>query len=223
MADLEPTGRRGPVRVLLVEDHQMVLDGMQAAMSVSSLVTVVATALSLEEGRRQMATAGADVVVTDFRLGDGLGTDLVATAAGLDPPPAVLLVTGTDERTGVASALASGCAGFVSKDEGMGRLLEAVVAVADGASVFPPEFLSDRRRSGEVPGASLTDREREVIRLLASAHSAREIADQLYLSQHTVRNHIAQLLRKLDARSQLEAVVIAAEHGIVTLGRRSAG
>lgn len=197
----------------------MVLDGMTAALGNHALLTVAATASSLKEGLRGLADHQVDVVVTDLELGDGLGTELVAAAAKLDPPPAVLLITGTDDRRGVSEALAAGCAGFVSKGQGFDRLVDAVHSVANGAAVFPAELLGESLGvRADSRSNALSEREREVLQLLAVARTAKDIADELYLSEHTVRNHIRQVLAKLEARSQLEAVVIGARLGIVAIG-----
>ena len=129
----------------------------------------------------------------------------------------MLLITGTDERKGVEAALASGCTGFVSKSQGFDELVQAALAVARGAAVFPASLLTEALHEEAPAPADLSPRELEVLQRLANATSVSEISDEMHLSVHTVRNHVKQVLAKLGARSQLEAVVIAARRGYVTI------
>lgn len=208
-----------PVRVILVDDHKMVLDAMAAAMRRREGIEIVGLADSTEQALELLDTTTASVVVTDFELGDGRGTDLVTRASQLDPPVPVLLITGTDDLRGIEAALASGCAGFVSKSQGMDQLVEAVMAVARGAAVFPAALFS-RARGSDLDASArsgLSSRELEVLNLLAGARTLTEIAASLHLSQHTIRNHIKQILLKLGAHSQLEAVVIGVRSGLIEI------
>lgn len=204
--------------MLLAEDHDLVMGAIVGALFAHPLVEVTSVARSLQAAVATLKVDEVDVVVTDLQLGDGLGTELVRVANGLEPPPPVLLMTGIDDRRGIQDALAAGCAGFVSKGQSFDRLVDAIVAVSKGAAVFPA-FLLDAvvRPDATGVGATLSKREAEVLQMLAEALSAQEIADALSLSPHTVRNHIGQVLNKLHARSQLEAVIIAARNGLVTI------
>ncbi|MGI9646298.1 MAG: response regulator [Ilumatobacteraceae bacterium] len=207
-----------PVRVVLVEDHAMVLDAICQTLGQRDEIEVVGWARSHQEALELLTMRTADVLVTDLDLGDGHGTDLVAHATTANPPIPVLLITGTDDKKGIEAALASGCAGFVSKSQGFGQLVDAVLSVARGAAVFPAALLSQRLEDERTAGDSgLSPRELEVLQLLAEAKSVPEISATLHLSVHTVRNHIKQILAKLGAHSQLEAVVIAARRGQVQI------
>lgn len=206
--------------VILVEDHEMVRDAMVAALAVHDDIALVDAVNSVGAATEAISRGRADVVVTDLELGDGTGTELVAMCQTLDPPPAVLLITGTDEQEGIQQALAAGCAGFVSKADGFDTLVDAIHIAARGGAVFPAALLNTALASPSSTAtnvAGLTEREIEVLQLLAEARTTTEIAEHLYLSPHTVRNHIKQVLAKLGAHSQLEAVVIGARTGIVTI------
>ena len=212
------TPERAPVRLLLVEDHEMVLEAMQAALVTHRNIEVTAVASSVQNATEVLKVTDVDLVVTDLRLGDGVGTELVAVARTLNPAPPVLLITGTDDQRGIEDALDAGCAGFVSKSEGFDRLIEAIRAISTGGVFFHAVLLAQRLRPGATRvGATLTTRELEVLQLLARAMSVGDIAEDLVLSVHTVRNHIKQVLAKLQARSQLEAVVIGARNGLVEI------
>ncbi|MEM9463796.1 MAG: response regulator transcription factor [Actinomycetota bacterium] len=205
-----------PIRVLLVEDHLLVRDALADALDDHPEISVAGVAASRAEGEALLNALVVDAVVADLQLGDGLGTDLVAVAKRRTPTPPVLLMTGTDDRKGLSEALAAGCAGFVSKGQGLDRLVEAVLVVAGGAAFFPASLLDTVMRT-PAPRHDLTDRETDVLRLLATARTVTEISEELHLSPHTVRNHVKQILAKLGARSQLEAVVLAAREGLVDL------
>lgn len=215
MTDSLPPDR--PIRTMLVDDHAMLLEAMEAALSYRPEIEVAGTASSFEQAVDLLKMSTVDVVVTDLHLGDGRGTDLVDHASRLNPPIPVLLITGTDGRRAVDAALASGCAGFVSKTNGFERLVEAVLSVASGAAVFPAALLSATLVADEFDRYGLSARELEIVQMLADARSVPAIADELHLSTHTVRNHVKRILIKLDAHSQLEAVIIAARAGIVEL------
>lgn len=214
-------GEARPIAVLLVEDHDMVREALGSALDARATIEVVGSAASVADARALLAGAETpvDVVVADLQLGDGQGTDLVEMAARRSPPVSVLLITGTDDRRGLDLALRTGCAGFVSKAQGLDRLVDAVVAIAAGTAVFPAGLLAGVTRDGDAAvGATLTAREREVLQMLAEACSIDDIAAELVLSPHTARNHVKAILSKLHARSQLEAVVVGARHGLVEIG-----
>jgi DNA-binding NarL/FixJ family response regulator len=206
-----------PYRVIVVDDHTMVLDAITSSLARRDEFEVAGRARSVDQAIDLLKLSTVDVLVTDLHLEDGIGTDLVTYASRLNPPVPVLLITGSDGRNAVDAALASGCAGFVSKADGFERLVDALLAVARGAAVFPAALLSASLVRVPARDHSLSARELEVLQLLANALSVPVIAERLHLSTHTVRNHVKQILTKLDAHTQLEAVVIAARSGIVEL------
>lgn len=206
-----------PYRVIVVDDHRMVLDAITSALARRDDIEVAGRAGSVAEAIGLLELSTVDVLVTDLHLQDGTGTDLVTYASRMNPPVPVLLITGSDGRNAVDAALASGCAGFVSKVDGFERLVDALLAVARGAAVFPAALLSASLVADPAGDHSLSAREHEILQLLANALSVPVIAERLHLSTHTVRNHVKQILSKLDAHTQLEAVVIAARAGIVEL------
>jgi DNA-binding NarL/FixJ family response regulator len=206
--------------VLLVEDHAMVARGLEATLADEDDLDVVGIATTVEQGVLRFKQLAPDVVVMDYRLPDGDGTDAARRIREHDADAAVLLLTGADDPGVVSAALDAGCSGFVSKGRDLDDLTSAIRAVARGAAVFPAELLSralspDTAATGT--GADLTTREREVLGLLADGCSTEEIGSQLFLSLHTVRNHVRNILTKLHARTKLEAVVIAARAGLVDL------
>lgn len=206
------------LRIGVVDDHEMVRDGICAVIESSPDMEVVAVAGTLEAGIDACRQAAPDVIVVDFQLPDGDGPSIASALKEDLPRTAVLVITGLDERRAVQSAVNNGCAGFVAKGVSAASLLAAVRALSAGAAVFPAELLAavTSNDGGEL-GATMTEREHEVLALLAAAKSVAEIAEHLHVSPHTVRNHIRAVLTKLHARSQLEAVVIATRNGLITI------
>jgi DNA-binding NarL/FixJ family response regulator len=208
------------VRVLLVEDHAMVAKGIEAVLTDEQDLAVVGIAGTVGDGVLRFRQLEPDVVVMDYRLPDGEGTEATRQIRAIDGDAAVLLLTGSDDPSVVSAALDSGCSGFVSKDREIEDLASAIRAVARGAAVFPADLLSRALTPGPARptvGADLTAREREVLAMLADGCSTEEIGKGLFLSLHTVRNHVRNILTKLHARTKLEAVVIAARGGLVDL------
>ncbi len=207
------------IRIVLVEDHEMVSAGFAAVMNAEDDLEVVAIGENATRGIELIESLKPDVVVTDFNLPDGDGGKVASSAQAMDPAPTVLMITGVDDRIAVEAALATGCAGFVSKGRGIDELLEAVRSVSRGAAVFPANLLAAVTAMGasKQPDDPLTTRESEILQMLANANNADEIASGLFLSVHTVRNHIRSILSKLGARSQLEAVVFGVRQEIVQI------
>jgi DNA-binding NarL/FixJ family response regulator len=209
------------VRVLLVEDHEMVAQGLVAALGDEPDMDVVGWASTVADSITKYGALRPDIVLMDYRLPDGTGTEAASRIRVADPEACILLITGATDDGIVAEALESGCSGFIGKDRDLDELSHAIRAAARGAAVFPADLLSAATRRGGMPprvGADRTERELEILKLLAGGSSTEDIAGSLFLSHHTVRNHVRNLLAKLQAHTKLQAVVIAARAGIVHVG-----
>lgn len=211
----------GTWRVVVVDDHRMVVDAIGAMLGLDPGIDVVGTAGSLEEALVVARAVRPDVVVADYDLPDGTGIDLARQLAG-DPETRVIVVTGLGDENVAVAAMEAGCAGFLTKGRPMAELVDAVHRVARGGIALSPDLLArvlprlrDRvARPGGDP-TSLTEREREVLVLMATGASNQAIAEQLFLSVHTVRNHVKQILVKLGAHSKLQAVSLALRSGLI--------
>lgn len=207
-----------PVRVGIVDDHLLLLESISIGLDSSDEIEVVGSYTNLADLERVSESLEMDVVVTDLELGTEIGTDVVGEITR-KLNARVLLTSGTGDVRGVTAALEAGCSGFISKGRSLKEVIAAVLTVGRGGAVFPNDVLAEVLSSGLVDqGANLTNRETDVLALLACGRNAAEIADELYFSLNTSRNHIASILSKLGARSQLEAVVIAARAGLVRVG-----
>lgn len=208
-----------PHRVLIVDDHAMVASGLQAALDEEHDLEVVATAGSIAEAVAAVDRHRPDIVLMDFRMGDGDAADGMAALVGAGHDVPVVVVSGHADVRSVQRAVEAGCAGYLLKDQAIEELAAAVRAVCGGGAVFAPAVLPavlGRRTAG--PGHDLTPREAEVLQLLADGASTADIAGTLFLSTNTVRNHVQRVLGKLGAHSKLEAVAIGLREGLVSIG-----
>jgi len=211
-----------PIRVLLVDDHQMFVESVARLLSGEG-IDVVATASTGEEGVRLAQDVAVDVAVIDYRLPDTNGVNVARRIHAVRPATKLLILTGAEDSTVLIDAIEAGCSGFLTKDKAFKELLVAVQTANAGEAYIPHELLSGLlprlSRTYRGIGADLTQREREVLGLVAEGLSNQAIANRLVLSINTVRNHVQSLLNKLDAHSKLEAVAIATREGLLDHGK----
>lgn len=205
--------------VVIIDDHLLFADSLALALEASDEISVVAVVGTAADGLAAVTTHHPSVCLLDQRLPDGLGTDLIARLRDASPETEVLLVTGSDAPDSLRRAVLAGASGFVTKGERAPRLLDAVRRAAAGEAVFTAEQLRELTLASAHEnwrlGADLTAREREVLTLLAGGSTTHAIAEELYISHATVRNHIQSVLVKLGAHSKLEAVTIAIRESLV--------
>jgi len=208
-----------PIRVLIVDDHDVVALGLQALLDDVHDLEVVGTAGSVAEGVAAVERRRPDVVLADYRLPDGTGAELAERLGAMGLPTPVVMITAAADRRVVSKALDAGCAGFVSKNADRDDLTAAVRAAAAHDAYFTRdvlEHLVHLRRFDQVE-SDLSVREVEVLQLTADGLSTVEIAEQLFLSQHTVKNHLRHAMAKLEAHTKLEAVVKAVRAHLITI------
>ncbi|NJP52105.1 response regulator transcription factor [Streptomyces sp. SBST2-5] len=229
------------IRVLVVDDQDLIRAGLVALLRAAPGVEVVGEATDGAEAVTLAARTRPDVVLMDIRMPgmDGIAaTERILAEAAAGPGtgtpqdgsglPRVLVLTTFDLDEYVYAALRAGASGFLLKDTGPERLLEAVSAVARGDMLFAPSVTRRLieayvQRAEPVPDSpasleALTAREREVLRLTARGLSNTEIAEQLFISEATVKTHLNRTMTKLDLDSRAQAVVVAYETGLVVPG-----
>jgi DNA-binding NarL/FixJ family response regulator len=219
----QPVQARSLVRVVVVDDHVMVAQGLAALLEEQPDLSVVGIASTAREALTVVGERRPDVVLVDYRLPDGDGASVAAEILRRWPETKVVMLSaagsGADDL--LARAVEAGCSGFLPKERSGTEVVSAVRAAFRGESLIPTAALAGLlgrlRRSPQRGSDDLTTREMEVLRLLAKGMSTEAIRQQLYLSEHTVRNHVRNILAKLGAHSKLEAVALAARKGIVTL------
>ncbi|ASQ93832.1 response regulator transcription factor [Streptomyces sp. 11-1-2] len=208
----------GRIRVLLVDDHQVVLRGLRTFLQVQDDIEVVGEASDGEEGVARAEELRPDVVLMDVKMPGLDGIEALRTLRDLGNPARVLIVTSFTEKRTVVPALRAGAAGYVYKDVDPEALARAIRSVHSGHVLLQPEvalaLLSQEEGGGQGRGGSLTEREREVLALIADGRSNREIARALVLSEKTVKTHVSNILMKLDLADRTQAALWAVRHGI---------
>lgn len=206
-------------RVLIVDDHEMLAVSLAQVLAAEPDLTSVGVACTLERARALIPQTAPDVLLLDHRLPDGDGVAAIGELRALRQDMQVVVLTASAADHVLVAAIEAGAAGFVSKTRGVGDVTSAVRAAAAGEAVISPEMLARllprlSRTSGQAH-LDLTERERQVLDLLAEGLTNAAIAERLFVSVHTVRNHIANLSMKLGAHSKLEALSIAVREGIL--------
>lgn len=207
-----------PITVAIVEDHAMVAEGLAAALAVDPGLVVVGTAGTVHDGVRMVAERKPDVVLMDLLLPDGDGAEATSAIRAVTPDTRVVLITSASGHDITSRAIEAGCSGLLSKTEPVANVRRAIHRAGAGEAVFVAEDLLGllgRLSAAPKTVVTLTEREREVLELLAQGSTTQAIADSLVLSLHTVRNHVRNVLMKLGAHSRLEAVAIALREGLV--------
>jgi DNA-binding NarL/FixJ family response regulator len=214
------------IRVLLADDQALVRHGFAMILRAEDDVEVVGEAGDGEEAVSLTAELQPDVVLMDVRMPALDGIEATRRIVSRVDSPRVLVLTTFDNDEIVMGALRAGASGFLLKDAPGDLLVTAIRIVAGGGSLFAPsvtrrlvERYVDEVQPTSVPGLDeLTDREQEILQLIARGLSNAEIASQLVLSEHTVKTHVTHLLQKLDLRDRTQVVVLAYEAGIVRRG-----
>jgi DNA-binding NarL/FixJ family response regulator len=207
------------VKVLLVDDHRMFTELLVQLFRDEHDINVSGVAHTAADALVMARNDPPDVAVLDYQLPDSTGTDLAARLLREHPDARLLMLTGFQDEATIREAVEAGCCGFVTKSQALDELVEGVRAAHAGGAPFSPVLLArllptlrQDRRGGTI---SLTARELEVLKELAEGCSNRAIADRLFISNHTVRNHVQRVLTKLGAHSRLEAVAVATRLGLV--------
>jgi DNA-binding NarL/FixJ family response regulator len=207
-----------PTRVLVVEDHQVVAEGLAALINDQKDMKVVGHAGSVAESVSRAAELKPDLVLIDFRLTDGTGADAASGIRQLRPETKLIFLTREDSDAARFAALEAGASAFIHKSRAAQDVVDAIRTVAEGGSLFTPRTIAQllsSRREVEAQLERLTPREKEVLRLMAEGTASREIASKLGISYTTVRTHIRSLGSKLGVHSKLEAIVKARELALV--------
>ncbi|GAC1471202.1 MAG: response regulator transcription factor [Candidatus Dormibacteraceae bacterium] len=207
-----------PVKVLIVEDHQVVAEGLAALINHQTDMMVVGEAGTVAETLRSAAEMGPDVVLVDFRLPDGTGAEAAAAIREVRPEAKLIFLTREDTDEARFAAVQAGASAFIHKSKAAAEVVEAIRNVARGRMLITPRTIATliaKRRGIDAQLQSLTVREREVLRLMAAGLSSRAIAAKLGISYMTIRTHIRSVGSKLGVHSKLEAIVKARELGLL--------
>ncbi|MBI2781250.1 MAG: response regulator transcription factor [Chloroflexi bacterium] len=211
-----------PVAVLVADDHEAFRDGVRALLGTVPGIVVVGEAATGSEAVRQALILQPDVVLMDIQMPELDGIAATHEIVAASPHIAVLVMTMFEDDESVFSAMRAGARGYLLKGADRAEIIRAIQVVTSGEAIFGAsiarrlmEFFSTSRRG--VPAQAfpeLTDREREVLQLIAGGHANQAIASRLYLSPKTVRNHVSNIFSKLQVAGRAQAIVRAREAGI---------
>ena len=217
-----------PIRVVICDDHALFRRGLTMVLADEPGIEVVGEA---EDGDAAVAAAeqlAPDVVLMDVRMPKRSGIEATRAIAELVPTARIVMLTVSDEEEDLYEAVKAGAAGYLLKEISIEEVAEAIRSVMTGQSLITPsmaskllaEFSNLSKKAearSSVPVPRLTDRELEVLRLVAQGMSNKEIAAELYISENTVKNHVRNILEKLHLHSRMEAVVYAVREKILDL------
>jgi DNA-binding NarL/FixJ family response regulator len=215
-----------PIRVLVVDDQELFRRGITMLLAAEPGIEVVGEAGDGVEGTALAESMAPDVVLLDVRMPRRSGIEACVDIKQAVPSAKILMLTVSDEEADLYEAVKSGASGYLLKDSSIDEVAQAVRVVNDGQSLISPsmavklidEFKQlSRPEKEQVPALRLTDRELQVLRFVAKGMNNREISKQLYISENTVKNHVRNILEKLQLHSRMEAVMYAVREKLFEL------
>jgi len=213
------------IRVFLVDDHAVVLDGLSELLGSVPGLEVIGTATTAAQALARIPAAAPDVAVLDVQLPDGNGVDVCRDIRSLVPQTYCLMLTSHDDHDAVVASVLAGASGYVLKEVRTAGLVDAIRQVAMGRSLIDPTVIArvmDQVRtssSSDDKLGDLTPREREVLDLMTDGLTNRQIGERMFLSEKTVKNYVSSILGKLGIERRSQAAVVGAEARRTGLGR----
>jgi two-component system, NarL family, response regulator len=204
-----------PIRILIVDDHPIVRNGLMLMVKYEPGMETVAEASSGAEAIAQFCQHQPDVTLMDLRLGDMNGVDVIATIRQDFPQAQIIILTTYDTDEDIYRGLQIGARGYILKDAPLDELLKAIRVVHAGRQYIPPEV--GAKLAERLNRPQLSERERDVLRLMAQGKSNQNIAESLYISENTVKYHVNNILSKLEVSDRTQAVLMALKRGIANL------
>ncbi len=209
------------IRLMIVDDHEVVRLGLRAAIELEPDIQIVGEASSGEEAIAKMAVLDPQVILLDVRMQGMSGIEACREIKSNHPQAIIIIITSYTDEDAVLASMLAGASGYLLKNVSRAELLKAIRQVATGQSLLSDEVtkrISKRINTfstGHTPGAELTEREREVLALIARGHTNKQIAEHLSVSEKTARNHVSNILEKLGMSRRSEAAAYAVEHKLV--------
>jgi DNA-binding NarL/FixJ family response regulator len=228
---MPPKAKKVPdeaIRVLIVDDHALFRRGLQMVLEGESDIEVVGEASDGHEAAKKAEDTTPDVVLMDVRMPKRSGIEATRVIKDVLPSTKILMLTISDEEADLYEAIKAGASGYLLKEISIDEVANAVRSVNQGQSLISPsmaskllnEFATMVKRRDErtqMPGPRLTDRELQVLKLVAKGLNNKDIGDSLYISENTVKNHVRNILEKLHLHSRMEAVVYAVKEKLLDI------
>jgi DNA-binding NarL/FixJ family response regulator len=212
--------------VLVVDDQELFRRGLTMLLAVEPGIEVIGEAGDGVEGTDLATTAAPDIVLLDIRMPKRSGIEACLAIKEAVPSAKIIMLTVSDEEADLYEAVKSGASGYLLKDSSIEEVAQAVRVVAEGQSLISPSMavklideFKQMSRPERTPGANfrLTERELDVLKLVAKGHNNRVIAGELFISENTVKNHVRNILEKLQLHSRMEAVMFAVKEKLLEL------
>ncbi|MGA9747596.1 MAG: response regulator transcription factor [Nocardioides sp.] len=215
-----------PIRVAVVDDQELFRRGLTMLLGVEDDIEVVGEAGDGVAATELAASAVPDVILMDVRMPKRSGIEACVAIKEVAPTARIIMLTVSDEEADLYDAVKNGASGYLLKDSSIDEVAQAIRVVSDGQSLISPsmaiklldEFKQmSRTDRQQVPSPRLTDRELEVLKLVAQGLNNREIAKRLFISENTVKNHVRNILEKLQLHSRMEAVMYAVREKLLDI------
>ncbi|HTK08958.1 MAG TPA: response regulator transcription factor [Ktedonobacteraceae bacterium] len=211
------------IRLMIVDDHEVVRLGMRAAIELEPDIQIIGEASNGAEAVAKMSVLDPQVILMDVRMEGMSGIEACREIKSSHPQATILMITSYSDEDAVMASHLAGASGYLLKNVSRAELLKAIRQVASGHSLLAGDAsrLVIKRMSAlstggaGMPGAELTEREREVLALVARGQTNKQIAETLYVSEKTARNHVSNILEKLGLARRSEAAAYAVEHRLV--------
>ena len=220
-----------PIRTLIVDDHALFRRGLDIVLGTEPDIEVVGEASDGSQAVQRAGESLPDVVLMDVRMPRSGGIEACRAIKEIAPSAKIVILTMSDEEDDLFEAIRAGASGYLLKDISLEEIADAVRAVHGGQSLISPamagklltEFAALARKEvseppQDVPAPKLTEREMQVLRLIARGMNNRDIAKELFISDNTVKNHVRNILEKLQIHSRMEAVMVAVRQKLIELG-----
>jgi two-component system NarL family response regulator len=221
-------GRPEPIRTLIVDDHALFRRGLEMVLDEEEDIELVGQASNGSEAVEKAGESLPDVILMDIRMPRSSGIDACRAMKEVAPSAKIVMLTISDEEEDLFEAIRAGASGYLLKDLPLDEVAETVRAVHGGQSLINPsmagklltEFATLAKRDGQervqqVPAPRLTEREMQVLKLVARGMNNRDIAKELFISENTVKNHVRNILEKLQIHSRMEAVMVAVREKLI--------
>jgi two-component system, NarL family, response regulator DevR len=203
-------------RIMIVDDHEVVRMGMRVAIEAERDLAVVGEASNGAEALAKMPVLAPELILMDVRMGKMNGIEACREIKSRYPDVYILMITSYTDDDAVISSILAGASGYLLKHLSRNELLRSIRLVASGHSLIDDNTTKLAvERLTQMPGSELTEREREVLALVARGYTNKQIADSLYVSEKTARNHVSHILEKLGLSRRSEAAAFAVEHKLV--------